>query len=86
MEQEHKKKYKGRRGYDSIEVGADYTDEELEFLKAIDKYRTENNRPFPTFSEILAVLKTLGYNKTIPPNNSSNHQAGINHVDALPHH
>lgn len=41
----------------------DYTDEELEFLKAVDSYKVTYRRPNPTCREILALLKHLGYVK-----------------------
>lgn len=39
------------------------TPEELEFIKAINAYRQLHNRPFPTWSEVLHVLRLLGYEK-----------------------
>lgn len=44
-------------------VGADYSDDERAFLKAMDRYKRENRRPFPTWREVLDVLKGLGYRK-----------------------
>ncbi len=41
----------------------DYAEDELEFMMAMDKYKRENRRPFPTCSEVLQVLKSLGYTK-----------------------
>ncbi len=38
--------------------------EVLEFITAIDDYKRLNRRPFPTWSEVLEVLKTLGYSRT----------------------
>jgi len=35
----------------------------LEFIKAIDDYRARHDRPFPSWSEVLYVLKGLGYRK-----------------------
>jgi len=35
----------------------------LEFIQAIDDYKRLHNRPFPNWSEVLEVLKTLGYEK-----------------------
>jgi hypothetical protein len=40
-----------------------YSEEELEFLRALDTYKRANRRPFPTWHEVLAVLKSLGYRK-----------------------
>jgi hypothetical protein len=41
----------------------EYSDEEFEFLKAIDAYRRNYNRPFPTWSEALAILRRLGWRR-----------------------
>lgn len=40
-----------------------YSDDEVEFLRAVEAYRRENRRPFPSLRELLAVLKSLGYEK-----------------------
>jgi len=45
-----------------IEEG-NLTLEEIEFVRAIDRYKRKFNRPFPTWSEVLAVVKELGYTK-----------------------
>lgn len=44
-------------------LSANYTSEEIEFLNAISKYKSQRHRPFPTVCEILLVLKSLGYRK-----------------------
>ncbi len=36
----------------------------LEFVDAIDAYRQENSRPFPTWTEVFSILKRLGYTKS----------------------
>ncbi len=43
------------------------TDEQFEFLMAIDKYKRVNNRPFPTWTEVLDVIHALGYRKVAEP-------------------
>ena len=35
----------------------------LELIAAIDKYKKSHNRPFPSWSEVLYVLRKLGYTK-----------------------
>ena len=35
----------------------------FEFINAIDEYKRTNARPFPTWTEILAIIKRLGYHK-----------------------
>jgi len=37
--------------------------EVLEFIQAIDDYKRLHNRPFPNWSEVLEVLRALGYEK-----------------------
>jgi hypothetical protein len=59
----------GRRRSDerkSAEEG-NMSDEQFEFLMAIDEYRRKNARPFPTWTEVLEVIKTLGYRKVAEP-------------------
>ncbi len=43
------------------------TDEQFSFLMAIDRYKKENQRPFPTWTEVLEVAKALGYRKVAEP-------------------
>lgn len=46
-----------------LNPGAEYTDEEREFMMAMDRYKRRNNRPFPTWHEVLQVVIALGYRK-----------------------
>ena len=43
------------------------SDEQFEFLMAIDEYKRANTRPFPTWTEVLEVIKALGYRKVAEP-------------------
>lgn len=52
-----------RRQIDPTTCERDYTDDEIQFMKAMDQYKRENRRPFPTWSEVLEVLRALGYRK-----------------------
>jgi hypothetical protein len=59
----------GRRRSDerkSAEEGQ-MSDEQFEFLMAIDEYKRKNTRPFPTWTEVLEVIKALGYRKVAEP-------------------
>ena len=33
----------------------------VEFITAIDDYKRKNQRPFPNWSEVLEIVKALGY-------------------------
>jgi hypothetical protein len=37
--------------------------EALEFIAAIDRFKKENARPFPSWSEILLIVRQLGYQR-----------------------
>ncbi|HOK95042.1 MAG TPA: hypothetical protein PK052_10870 [Anaerohalosphaeraceae bacterium] len=43
------------------------TPEQFEFLMAIDQYKRANQRPFPTWTEVLEVIKAIGYRKVAEP-------------------
>ncbi len=55
----------GRRRSDSrrsAEEG-ELSDEQFEFVLAMDEYKRANKRPFPSWTEVLEVIKYLGYRK-----------------------
>jgi hypothetical protein len=52
-----------RRQIDPTTCERDYTPEEIEFMTAMDVYKRQNGRMFPTCSEILEVIKKMGYEK-----------------------
>ena len=53
-----------RRQVDPTTCEKDYSEEEIVFMKAMDQYKRANRRPFPTWSEVLEVIRSLGYRKT----------------------
>ncbi|MGC3968216.1 MAG: hypothetical protein QM775_12845 [Pirellulales bacterium] len=63
-----REKVSRRRQIDPTTCERDYTDAEVEFMNALDVYKRKNGRMFPTCSEILEVIRDLGYVKqqTIP--------------------
>ncbi len=52
-----------RRHIDPTTCERDYSEDELEFMRAVDEYKRKNRRMFPTCSELLEVLRGLGYQK-----------------------
>jgi len=40
------------------------TPEQFLFIQAVDTFKRVNNRPFPTWTEVLEVIRKLGYRKT----------------------
>ena len=63
---EHRKRERRgerRRQVDPTTCERDYTDDEISFMRAMDQYKRDNRRPFPTWSEVLEVLFALGYRR-----------------------
>ena len=50
-----------RRHIDPTTCERDYTIQEREFMLALDDYKRASGRMFPTCSEILEVIRNLGY-------------------------
>jgi hypothetical protein len=59
----------GRRRTDDRKAAEEgqMSDEQFEFIMAIDEYKRANSRPFPTWTEVLEVIKALGYRKVAEP-------------------
>jgi hypothetical protein len=64
---DRRQKVERRRQIDPTTCERDYTTAEIEFMTAMDKYRRESGRPFPTWSEVLEVVMALGYQKIEKP-------------------
>ncbi len=60
---ERRVKVNRRRQIDPTTCERDYTTDEIEFMNALDDYKRTSGRMFPTCSEILEVLKRLGYQR-----------------------
>jgi len=60
---ERRKKVNRRRQIDPTTCERDYTEQEVEFMNALDDYKRKSGRMFPTCSEVLEVIRSLGYVK-----------------------
>lgn len=58
----------GRRRSDFMKAADEgqMTDEQFLFVMAIDAFKRVNQKPFPTWTEVLEVIRKLGYRKTCP--------------------
>ena len=45
--------------------GAEYTDDELEFMLAVQRYKEQRRRPHPSWREILWIAHSLGYRRVV---------------------
>ena len=56
-----------RRFVDPTTCEREYTVAEMEFMQAMHDYKQTSGRMFPTWSEVLEVIKALGYEKARAP-------------------
>ena len=62
-----RRKVERRRQIDPTTCERDYQPEEVEFMRAMDDYKRRSGRQFPTWSEVLEVIRDLGYRKVAAP-------------------
>lgn len=67
-----------RKQVDPTTCERDYRDDEVEFMRAMDDYKRHSGRPFPTWSEVLEVVISLGYRKVEEPS-SIDHEKRRDH-------
>ena len=65
--QSSRRKVERRRQIDPTTCERDYTDDEIDFRKAMDIYKRRSGRQFPTWSEVLEVVRCMGYRKVAEP-------------------
>ncbi|XZE22077.1 hypothetical protein SH449x_001993 [Pirellulaceae bacterium SH449] len=79
-----KDKVQRRRQIDPTTCERDYSNDEVEFMKALEQYKRTSGRMFPTCSEILEVIRGLGYSKSATATSiESSAEALERQVDAL---
>ena len=62
-----RRKVERRRQIDPTTCERDYSDDEVAFMRAMDEYKRKSGRMFPTWSEVLEVLVSIGYRKVEAP-------------------
>lgn len=61
-----RRKKQRRRQIDPTTCEREYSDDEVRFMHAMDAYKRSSGRMFPTCSEILEVVRSMGYTKLTP--------------------
>ncbi len=58
----------GRRRSDFMKAAeeGEMNPEQFLFIMAIDAYKRVNQKPYPTWTEVLEIIRKLGYRKTCP--------------------
>jgi hypothetical protein len=75
---ERRVKKERRRRIDPTTFEKQYTDEEMEFMNAIQRYKELSGKAFPSYGDVLKVAIALGYRKavddTTPPGDDAQHE------------
>jgi hypothetical protein len=66
-----------RRRIDPTTFDKQYTDDELEFMNAMQRFKELSGKTFPTHGEVLKVAVELGYRRAIDEPDASLHTAGL---------
>ncbi len=70
-----------RRQIDPTTCEREYSEQEIEFMHALDEYKRLSGRMFPTCSEILEVLHKMGYRQVAEPQDLYNSNPDTNSSD-----
>ena len=62
---ERRAKRERRRRIDPTTFEKQYTDDELEFMNAMQKFKVQTGKPFPNHGEVLRVALALGYRRLV---------------------
>src|SRR6476469_1483806 len=60
---QRREKHDRRRRIDPTTFEKQYTDDEIEFMNAIQRFKTQNGKSFPTHGDVLRVAISLGYRR-----------------------
>jgi hypothetical protein len=58
---------RSQRGHPSTSSDKIYSDRQLEFLKAVEAYKRDHKRSWPTWCELLDIVDSLGYRQVASP-------------------
>ena len=61
---ERRERKERRRRIDPTTFEKQYTDEEMEFMNAMQRFKVQSGKSFPTHGEVLKVAHDLGYRKS----------------------
>jgi len=54
-----------RRRIDPTTFEKQYSEDELEFMNAMQRFKEQSGKPFPTYAEVIRVAVALGYRKVV---------------------
>lgn len=60
---ERRQRVERRRRVDPTTFEKQYADDELEFMNAMQRYKVQTGKTFPSYGEVLRVAEQLGYRR-----------------------
>jgi hypothetical protein len=74
-----------RRRIDPTTFEKQYTDDEIEFMTAVQQFKTQTGKSFPSHGDILRIAARLGYRKGYPIDDLDEQEAPtLEYVPCLP--
>jgi hypothetical protein len=70
-QRERRQKKDRRRLIDPTTFDKQYTDDEMEFMNAMQRFKEQSGQAFPTHGEVLRVAAKLGYRRPVDEPDSS---------------
>jgi hypothetical protein len=67
---ERRAKKERRRRIDPTTFEKQYSDDEMEFMNAMQRFKEQTGKQFPTYREVIRVIASLGYRREIVPTGS----------------
>jgi len=83
--EERRQKVQRRRQIDPTTCERDYSADEVEFMNAMDEYKRTSGRMFPTCSEVLEVIRELGYVRLSPAELTLHNAKGLETLPVADH-
>ncbi len=62
---ERRAKKERRRRIDPTTFEKQYTDDEMEFMNAMQRFKEQSGKSFPSYGEVLKVAAALGYRRAV---------------------
>src|SRR4051812_47408831 len=69
---ERRARVERRKRVDPTTFEKQYTEDEIEFMNAVQQFKEHSGKSFPTYGEVLKVAVSLGYRKLIVTEESTN--------------
>jgi hypothetical protein len=83
---ERRAKKERRRRIDPTTFEKQYTDDELEFMNAMQRFKVQTGKSFPSHGEVLGVAFSLGYRQVVAVDDDSDDSAENGGIDQYTDH